>query len=56
MKKVILAAMATILVLPAVASAEAWDILRCKLLEGKNFDDLEPTRTMIRILTGAPFS
>jgi hypothetical protein len=50
MKKVILAAMAAILVLPAVASAEAWDILRCKLLEGKNFDDLEQIVTEWRLL------
>ena len=51
MRKVLFSALlALFAVLPAVASAEAWDILRCKLVEGKTFEDLEQVVTEFRML------
>ena len=51
MKKIVaLAVFVAFLAGPAVSHADAWDVLRCKLNEGKTFDDLEQVVAEFRML------
>ncbi len=48
--RTILAALALLSLSPVVAAADSWDVLRCKLHEGKSFADLEQVLTEWRLI------